>query len=91
MQRKLADRIVTIAICAMLAASATATPAAAQTPRWLSGLFGGRASTHRRTVITASGSSDIARRRTSRSSPESQSPTRPRFRSAARRSPSASG
>lgn len=45
MQRKLADRIVTIAICAMLAASATATPAAAQTPRWLSGLFGGRAST----------------------------------------------
>src|SRR5512145_2548663 len=45
MQRKLADRIVTIAICAMLVASATATPAAAQTPHWLSGLFGGRAST----------------------------------------------
>ena len=45
MQRKLADRIATIAVCAIVAASATATPAAAQTPRWLSGLFGGRAST----------------------------------------------
>lgn len=45
MHKRLAHRVATIAICATLAASATTTPAAAEAPRWLAGVFGSRAST----------------------------------------------